>query len=70
MITTGNKEIRCTGLDLNGNKCSFTILILEKHEKHWIVKKGKRLKLIYNKIERSLRKQTTGELLFIHVRKD
>ncbi len=66
-IITNTNEIECTGLDTDGIRQTFTITILERHLKHLIVRKGKKSKLMFNKAERSLRRQTTGRLLYVGV---
>jgi hypothetical protein len=65
-ITTKTQQIQCTGLDTEGDRCTFYVTILERHLKHLIVQKGQS-KLIFNKQERSLRRQTTGKLCYIAV---
>jgi len=66
--TTQQAEIECTGIDLNQNHHIFNLTILARFPKHMIVQKDKR-KLIFNISERSLRRQTTGRLLFIGVQR-
>ncbi len=64
-----NTKLPCIAINMENKQVSFTIIVLENHNDHMIVRmKSNTTRLVYDKKSNSMRHQRSGEKRYNHVK--